>query len=68
VPFETTVLTKDGWVPNSPHRALKLDEIPTLIESVCRAEERAKEAGFDGVEFHSANGYLGDTFLNVGAA
>jgi N-ethylmaleimide reductase len=66
VPFETTVLTKDGWVPNSPHRELMLNEIPTLIESFWRAAERAKNAGFDGVELHSANGYLVDTFLQDG--
>ena len=53
-------------MPNSPHRALELDEIPPLIESFRKAAERAKEAGFDGVELHNANGYLADTFLQDG--
>jgi N-ethylmaleimide reductase len=66
VPYETTVLTQDGWVPNSPHRALELHEIPAIVESFRRAAERAKEAGFDGVELHNANGYLADTFLQDG--
>lgn len=66
VPYDTVVFTKDGWVPNSPHRALELKEIPALVESFRRAAERASEAGFDGVELHNANGYLADTFLQDG--
>ena len=66
VPYETTVFTKNGWVPNSPHRALEIDEIPAIVESFRRAAERAKAAGFDGVELHNANGYLADTFLQDG--
>jgi N-ethylmaleimide reductase len=66
VPFETQVLTQNGWVPNSPHRALELEEIPPLVESFRLAAVRAKEAGFDGVELHNANGYLADTFLQDG--
>jgi N-ethylmaleimide reductase len=66
VPFETQVLTQNGWVPNSPHRALELEEIRPLVESFRLAAVRAKEAGFDGVELHNANGYLADTFLQDG--
>jgi N-ethylmaleimide reductase len=66
VPFETVVFTGNGWVPNSPHRALDLDEIPALVESFRRGAERARGAGFDGIELHSANGYLVDTFLQDG--
>ncbi|WP_229751362.1 alkene reductase [Undibacterium terreum] len=66
VPFDTVVFTQDGWVPVSPHRALDADEIPGLIESFRLAAKRAHDAGFDGVELHSANGYLVDTFLQDG--
>ena len=66
VPFETQVLTPSGWVPNSPHRAVGIEEIPALIESFRRAAERAREAGLDGIELHNANGYLADTFLQDG--
>ena len=66
VPFETQVFTRDGWVPNSPHRALEAAEIPDLVESFRKAAERAWRAGFDGVELHNANGYLADTFLQDG--
>ena len=44
-------------------RALETDEIPGLIEDYRQAAERGKAAGFDGIEIHSANGYLLDEFL-----
>jgi N-ethylmaleimide reductase len=66
MPFEGQALTKDGWVPVSPHRALRTQEIPGLVESFRQSAVRAKSAGFDGVELHNANGYLADTFLQDG--
>ncbi|MEH2474265.1 N-ethylmaleimide reductase [Nitrobacteraceae bacterium AZCC 2161] len=66
VPFEGQALTKDGWKPVSPHRALDIHEISELVESFRKAAQRAKGAGFDGVELHNANGYLADTFLQDG--
>lgn len=66
VPFEGQALTKDGWFPVSPHRAVDIEEIPALVESFRRAAERAKAADVDGVELHNANGYLADTFLQDG--
>lgn len=44
-------------------RALSTEEIPGIIESYRQAAHNAKEAGFDGVEVHAANGYLIDQFL-----
>lgn len=44
-------------------RALKTDEIPGIVAAYKRGAENAKEAGFDGVEIHAANGYLLDQFL-----
>lgn len=67
VPFEQVVFTKDGWVPVSPMRELALEEIPGIIEEFRSGAERAKAAGFDGVEIHSANGYLLDQFLQDNA-
>ena len=66
VPFEGQALTKDGWVPVSPHRALTIDEIAGIVASFRNAAEMAKAAGMDGVELHNANGYLADTFLQDG--
>lgn len=66
VPFETNVLTQDGWVPASPHRAVGVAELHAVVASYRRAAERALAAGLDGLEIHSANGYLLDTFLQDG--
>ncbi len=48
-------------------RALELKEIPQVIESYRKGAGYAKQAGFDGVEIHGANGYLPDQFLQDGA-
>src|SRR6201996_4103703 len=66
VPFEGVALTKDGFVPASPHRALGIEEIPGIIEDFRVAAKRALDAGFDGVELHGANGYLVDQFIQDG--
>jgi N-ethylmaleimide reductase len=44
-------------------RALKSEEIPDLISRYVHAASCAMDAGFDGVEIHSANGYLLEQFL-----
>ena len=44
-------------------RALELSEIPGIIADFRRGAVNAKQAGFDGVELHGANGYLLDQFL-----
>ncbi len=44
-------------------RALKTSELPAIIEAYRLGAQNAKEAGFDGVEIHGANGYLLDQFL-----
>ncbi|CAG4883976.1 N-ethylmaleimide reductase [Georgfuchsia toluolica] len=44
-------------------RALETHEIPAIVEAYRKGAENAKQAGFDGVELHGANGYLLDQFL-----
>ena len=44
-------------------RALSTEEIALVVADYLRAARYAKEAGFDGVEIHGANGYLIDQFL-----
>ena len=48
-------------------RALDRDEVPNIIRQFRQAAENAKDAGFDGVEIHGANGYLLDQFLRSGS-
>lgn len=57
------VRTPTGKKPHEVPRALQTAELPGIVEDYRKAAERAKAAGFDGVEVHSANGYLLDQFL-----
>jgi N-ethylmaleimide reductase len=45
-------------------RALETHEIPGVIETYANATKNAITAGFDGVELHSASGYLPMQFLS----
>lgn len=44
-------------------KAMSLDDIARLLKEFEMAAMNAKAAGFDGIEIHSANGYLLDQFL-----
>jgi N-ethylmaleimide reductase len=60
---EPYIHTSAGKLEREVPRALETSEIPRIVADYLRATERAKEAGFDGVEIHAANGYLIDNFL-----
>jgi N-ethylmaleimide reductase len=55
--------TPTGKQAYAQARALRADEIPRLIADYVHAAKNAMLAGFDGVQIHSANGYLIDQFL-----
>jgi 2,4-dienoyl-CoA reductase-like NADH-dependent reductase (Old Yellow Enzyme family) len=55
--------THEGKKDYVEARALGLDEIPRLVGDYANAARNAMAAGFDGVQIHSANGYLLDQFL-----
>lgn len=70
LPVAPSAIAPSGHVslvrPEKPFvtpRALELHEIPAIIAAYKTAAQNAKEAGFDGVEIHGANGYLLDQFL-----
>jgi len=49
-----------------PHE-LTINELKQIVEDYRRAAINAKEAGFDGIEIHAANGYLIEQFLRSGS-
>ncbi|MBA1446405.1 MAG: alkene reductase [Chromatiales bacterium] len=63
---EGDAVTYAGMQPFETPRALTIEEIPGLCADYAAAAQRSRDAGFDGVEIHSANGYLLDEFLRDG--
>jgi N-ethylmaleimide reductase len=59
--------TPNGKVDHVIPRELVESEIPGVVEAFKNAALGAKEAGFDGIEIHAANGYLLDEFLRDGS-
>jgi len=60
---EGQAFTNDGLKDHVTPRALETDEIPAIVEDYRHAAQCARDAGFDGVEIHSANNYLLEQFL-----
>ena len=58
-----SVFTEAGYLPPSMPRELSTEAIAGIVDDYRNAARRAKEAGFDGVEVHAANGYLLEQFL-----
>jgi len=63
IAIEGEVRTPVGKQPYPVPHALTSDELPVIIAEIVTASRNAIEAGFDGVELHSANGYLLHEFL-----
>jgi N-ethylmaleimide reductase len=58
-----TVYTSKGKEDMVMPRALETAEIAGIVADYRNAAQNAREAGFDGVEIHGANGYLLDQFM-----
>jgi len=56
-----------GKEPYVTPRAMTQEDIAATVGEYARATELSKEAGFDGVEIHAANGYLIDQFIRDGS-
>ncbi len=65
---EGDAITYEGLKPFVMPRALDLAELPGIVAQYRQGAQYALEAGFDGVEVHSANGYLLDQFLRDGSS
>ncbi|PRY67086.1 2,4-dienoyl-CoA reductase-like NADH-dependent reductase (Old Yellow Enzyme family) [Glaciihabitans tibetensis] len=64
IAIEGSMRTAMGPKPFPVPHALELDELPGIVAQLAGAARNAIEAGFDGVEVHSANGYLLHEFLS----
>ncbi|MGL5004996.1 MAG: alkene reductase, partial [Casimicrobium sp.] len=58
-----TTYTPQGKRDRVAARGLETHEVHQMIAAYKHAAEVAKHAGFDGVEIHSANGYLLEQFI-----
>lgn len=58
------MITAEGPKPHDVPRAPETDEIAGLVADFVTAARNAVAAGLDGVEVHSANGYLLHQFLD----
>jgi N-ethylmaleimide reductase len=56
--------TPEGFKNTVTPKAMTLEEIAQTIQDFKNAAKNAVEAGFDGVEIHSSNGYLFHQFFN----
>ncbi len=54
-----------GYDSERKLKTITSEDIERLIVSYSQAAKRAKEAGFDGVQIHSAHGYLLSQFLST---
>lgn len=56
---------QEGPKAHPTPEAMSEADIEATVEEYVQAARNAREAGFDGVELHAANGYLIDQFLNT---
>ncbi len=61
---QTKVFTPDGWEQTTEPKEMSIQEIQETVQEFRHAADMAKNAGFDGVEIHSSNGYLFHQFFN----
>ena len=67
IAFNGQSFTPQGLKQTVTPRAMTLSEIQSTIDDYKKAAEASKQAGFDGIEIHAANGYLPHQFLEDGS-
>jgi N-ethylmaleimide reductase len=60
--IQVKTVGRENVEPEVPH-ALTVEEIKATVQDYVNAAKLAADAGFDGIEIHSANGYLIDQFF-----
>lgn len=66
IPPTGKAYTPEGMKDYETPHALSVAEIAGVVDEFRHGAKAAREAGFDGVELHGANGYLIDQFLQTG--
>lgn len=56
--------TEEGFKDTVEPRAMTTEEVKQTVQDFKRAAKNAVDAGFDGIEIHSSNGYLLHQFFN----
>ena len=62
--LEGEIYSDTGMLPHTMPREMTLEDIEIAQNEFVNASKRLVEAGADGIELHSANGYLLNQFLN----
>ena len=62
---ESQVFTFEGLKDTVTPKEMTIEEIKTTVKDFANAAKNSMEAGFDGVEIHSSNGYLFHQFFNA---
>jgi N-ethylmaleimide reductase len=62
---ESQSFTSEGLKDTVTPKAMTIGEIKTTVKDFANAAKNSMEAGFDGVEIHSSNGYLFHQFFNA---
>jgi len=57
--------TSEGLKDTVTPKRMTIEEIKTTVKDFANAAKNSMEAGFDGVEIHSSNGYLFHQFFNA---
>ncbi|PTH86879.1 alkene reductase [Streptomyces sp. A244] len=63
IPLPETIHTPQGRLPSVVPREMTAGDIRTTVADFAKAARNAIDAGFEGVEVHSANGHLLHQFL-----
>jgi len=57
--------TSEGLKDTVTPKAMTIEDIKTTVKDFANAAKNSMDAGFDGVEIHSSNGYLFHQFFNA---